>query len=123
MHRGITLGTTNRRFVDRLGSRLPGQLRRLGCNPALFVACAGSRPSLLNYIIAVDQFVHNQFSYGVCERPNTAVDLLKFTKGRCGEYAKLKQSLLRSAGIPTTEPIDEVLAARFICMRVSRARR
>ncbi len=63
---------------------------------------AGS-PRILDYIIAVDQFVHDQLDYGVCARPNTAVDLLTFTKGRCGEYAKLKQSLLRSAGIPTRD--------------------
>jgi hypothetical protein len=54
-----------------------------------------ANPRILNYVIAVDQFVHDQLDYGVCTRPNTAVDLLTFTKGRCGEYAKLRQSLLR----------------------------
>ncbi len=62
-----------------------------------------ANPGILNYIIAVDRFVHDQLDYGICERPNTAADLLTFTKGRCGEYAKLRQSLLRSAGIPTRD--------------------
>ena len=62
-----------------------------------------AHPRLLDYIVAVDRFVHGQLDYGVCDRPNTAVDLLSFTKGRCGEYAKLKQALLRSAGIPTRD--------------------
>lgn len=62
-----------------------------------------ANPRILNYIIAVDQYVHDQLDYGACERPNTAVDLLTFTKGRCGEYSKLKQSLLRSAGIPARD--------------------
>ena len=61
-----------------------------------------ANPRILNYIIAVDQFVHDKLEYGRCTRPNTAVELLTFTKGQCGEYAKLKQSLLRSAGIPTS---------------------
>lgn len=62
-----------------------------------------SNPRLLDYVVAVDRFVHEQLDYGICQRPNTAVDLLSFSKGRCGEYAKLKQSLLRSAGIPTRD--------------------
>lgn len=42
---------------------------------------------------------------------NTAVDVLGFTQARCGEYSKLKSSLLRSAGVPTrfiygTSPYD-----------------
>ncbi len=62
-----------------------------------------SNPRLLDYVVAVDRYVHEQLDYGACQRPNTAVDLLSFTKGRCGEYGKLKQSLLRSAGIPTRD--------------------
>ena len=62
-----------------------------------------SNPRFLDYVVAVDRYVHEQLNYGICKRPNTAVDLLSFTKGRCGEYAKLKQSLLRSAGIPTRD--------------------
>ena len=62
-----------------------------------------ANPRILDYIIAVDQFVHDQLDYGICKRPNTAADLLTFSNGRCGEYAKLKQSLLRSAGIPTRD--------------------
>ena len=62
-----------------------------------------ANPRLLDYVVAVDRYVHDQLDYGNCERPNTAVDLLSFSKGRCGEYAKLKQSLLRSAGIPTRD--------------------
>jgi transglutaminase-like putative cysteine protease len=62
-----------------------------------------SNPRILDYIIAVDQFVHDRLDYGVCKRPNSAVDILTFSNGRCGEYAKLKQSLLRSAGIPTRD--------------------
>ncbi len=62
-----------------------------------------ANPRLLDYIVAVDRYVHDQLDYGNCDRPNTAVDLLSFSKGRCGEYAKLKQSLLRSAGIPTRD--------------------
>lgn len=62
-----------------------------------------ANPRILDYIVAVDQLVHDGLDYGVCKRPNTAVDLLTFSKGRCGEYAKLKQSLLRSAGIPTRD--------------------
>lgn len=62
-----------------------------------------TNPRLLDYVIAVDRYVHDRLDYGNCERPNTAVDLLSFSKGRCGEYAKLKQSLLRSAGIPTRD--------------------
>lgn len=62
-----------------------------------------SSPRVLDYVVAVDRYVHEQLDYGICQRPNTAVDLLSFSKGRCGEYAKLKQSLLRSAGIPTRD--------------------
>lgn len=62
-----------------------------------------SSPRVLDYVVAVDRYVHEQLDYGICQRPNTAVDLLSFSKGRCGEYAKLKQSLLRSAGIPARD--------------------
>jgi ankyrin repeat protein/transglutaminase-like putative cysteine protease len=50
----------------------------------------------------VDRFVHKQLKYGdPAKRPNTAVDILGFSRGRCGEYTKLKMALLRSAGVPT----------------------
>ncbi|MBL9179600.1 MAG: transglutaminase family protein [Verrucomicrobiaceae bacterium] len=65
-------------------------------------------PRILSYIIAVDRFVCDHLKYGSCKRPNTAVDLLGFAKGRCGEYTRLKLALLRSAGIPTRD----VYAAR-----------
>lgn len=60
-------------------------------------------PRLLDYLIAVDRFVHGQFSYKKPKRPNTAVDLMFATNAWCGEYAKLKLALMRSAGIPTRD--------------------
>lgn len=60
-------------------------------------------PGILDYIIAVDEFVDNQLEYKEPKRPNTAVDLLKTDRGWCGEYTKLKQALLMSAGIPTRD--------------------
>lgn len=65
-------------------------------------------PRILSYITEVDRFVCDRLKYGACKRPNTAVDLLGFAKGRCGEYTRLKLALLRSAGIPTRD----VYAAR-----------
>lgn len=94
------------KFDDALVKYLADRKDLLINDPAITRAkdrlIAGS-PRILDYIIAVDQFVHDQLDYGVCTRPNTAADLPTFTKGRCGEYAKLKQSLLRSAGIPTRD--------------------
>ena len=58
-------------------------------------------PKLYDYLIAVDKFVHDHLEYKKPKRPNTAVDLLLGNRGWCGEYGKLKQALLRSAGIPT----------------------
>jgi transglutaminase-like putative cysteine protease len=52
--------------------------------------------------VKVDKFVHDHLSYDMPpKRPNTAVDVLGYTHGRCGEYNKLKSAILRSAGIPT----------------------
>lgn len=59
--------------------------------------------NIIDYIVAVDRFVHNQLHYEKPARPNTAVDLLSTKVGWCGEYAKLKQALLRSAGIATRD--------------------
>jgi len=65
---------------------------------------AAANPRLLDYIDAVDQFVHNQLDYGTAPfRPNNAPDILNFSTGRCGEYERLKQALLRSAGIPAQQ--------------------
>lgn len=64
---------------------------------------------VLDYIKAVDKFVNENLKYDKPIRPNTSVDLLHMDKGWCGEFAKLKQSLLRSAGIPTRD----VYASKF----------
>ena len=67
-------------------------------------------PKLLDYILSVDTFVHQQLEYKKPQkRPNSAVDLLQMNQGWCGEYTKLKQALLRAAGIPTRD----VYAARY----------
>ena len=58
---------------------------------------------ILDYIKAVDNFVHKQLNYKKPKRPNTAASLLNVKNGWCGEYTKLKLSLLRSAGIPSRE--------------------
>jgi len=60
-------------------------------------------PKIFDYILAVDKFVHNQLKYKKPTRPNTAIDLLKMNNGWCGEFNKLKESLLRAAGIPTRD--------------------
>jgi transglutaminase-like putative cysteine protease len=60
-------------------------------------------PKIYDYILAVDKFVHNQLKYKKPTRPNTAIDLLKMNNGWCGEFNKLKESLLRAAGIPTRD--------------------
>jgi len=60
-------------------------------------------PKILDYLIAVDKYVHQQFRYEKPIRPNKAKDLLFVNNAWCGEYNKLKQSLLRSAGIPTRD--------------------
>ena len=59
--------------------------------------------NILDYITAVDIFVHKQFRYRKPKRPNSAVTLLNETNGWCGEYTKLKLSLLRSAGIASRD--------------------
>lgn len=60
-------------------------------------------PKIFDYILAVDRFVHKQLKYKKPTRPNSAVDLLSMHNGWCGEFNKLKQSLLRAAGIPTRD--------------------
>ncbi len=62
-----------------------------------------NNPNILDYIKAVDNFVHKQLSYKKPIRPNTAVSLLNVKNGWCGEYTKLKLSLLRSAGIASRD--------------------
>lgn len=73
-------------------------------------------PRILDYIISVDEFVHNQLKYSEPKRPNTAVDLLKSDKGWCGEYTKLKQALLRSAGIPTRDVYASIYSTKGLSM-------
>ena len=66
----------------------------------------------LDYFIAIDQFVHEHLIYDdPPKRPNTTAEIISFTQGRCGEYAQLRLSLLRAAGIPAryingTSPYD-----------------
>ena len=58
---------------------------------------------IVDYIFAVDTYVNSLLSYKTPIRPTTAPKLLTQRIGWCGEYSLLKQSLLRSAGIPTRE--------------------
>ncbi|WP_455757818.1 transglutaminase-like domain-containing protein [Sulfurimonas sp.] len=60
-------------------------------------------PKIYDFILAVDKFTHGQLKYKKPTRPNTAVDLLSMDNAWCGEFNKLKESLLRAAGIPTRD--------------------
>jgi hypothetical protein len=48
-------------------------------------------------------YINSTMKYGVCKRPNTAVDLLETKIGQCGEFTRVTAALLRASGVPSRE--------------------
>ena len=49
------------------------------------------------------EYINSTMKYGVCKRPNTAIDLLKSKLGQCGEFARVTTALLRASQVPSRE--------------------